>query len=186
MAHHIDIPEPPLYRLIFSHTGFAWFWVIIRVYVGWQWLVAGWVKMKNPLWIGPDAGGAIRGFVEGALQKTSGAHPDVSGWYASFLSNVVSPNSQAFSFIVAYGELLVGLGLILGAFVGIAAFFGIFMNTNYLFAGTVSVNPILLLLQIFLVLAWRVAGWYGLDRFLLRWLGTPWKPGEMFQKNKLG
>lgn len=57
MAHHIEISEPPLYRFIFSHTGFAWFWVIIRVYVGWQWLVAGWEKVTSPLWVGPDAGG---------------------------------------------------------------------------------------------------------------------------------
>jgi len=152
------------------------------VYVGWQWLFAGWAKVISPAWTGDSAGSVIRGFVSGALQETGGAHPDVSSWYASFLSNVVSPQSQIFSFVVAYGELLVGLGLILGAFVGVAAFFGIFMNANYLFAGTISMNPVLLLLQIFLVLAWRVAGWYGLDRFLLSWIGTPWKPGEMFKK----
>ncbi|MBI2645070.1 DoxX family membrane protein [Candidatus Uhrbacteria bacterium] len=185
MSHHSEISEPPISRFIFSHTGFAWFWLIIRVYVGWQWLVAGWGKVISPAWTGSGAGSVIRGFVSGALQKTGGAHPDVSGWYASFLSNVVSPQSQIFSFVVAYGELLVGLGLILGAFVGIAAFFGIFMNANYLFAGTISINPMLLLIQIFLVLAWRTAGWYGLDRFLLRWLGTPWKPGDVFRKKNI-
>jgi thiosulfate dehydrogenase (quinone) large subunit len=42
------------------------------------------------------------------------------------------------------------------------------------------VNPILFFLQLFLILAWRVAGWYGLDQYVLRALGTPWQKGEMF------
>jgi thiosulfate dehydrogenase [quinone] large subunit len=44
---------------------------------------------------------------------------------------------------VAYGELIVGIALLFGAFTGVAAFFGLFMNLNYLLAGTVSINPIL-------------------------------------------
>ncbi len=79
--------------------------------------------------------------------------------------------------MVAWGELLVGIALILGAFTGIAAFFGAFMNMNFLLAGAVSTNPILLLGQLFLILAWRVAGWLGLDRYLLPKLKTPWFRG---------
>lgn len=66
------------------------------------------------------------------------------------------------------------MGLILGALTGIAAFFGVLMNFNYLLAGTVSTNPILGFLGILLVLAWRIAGYWGLDRWLLPLLGTPW------------
>jgi thiosulfate dehydrogenase [quinone] large subunit len=80
-----------------------------------------------------------------------------------------------FSYLITFGELAVGVGLILGAFTGIAAFFGILMNFNYLFAGTVSINPLLLLIELFLVLAWRNAGWLGLDRWLLPYLGVPWQ-----------
>lgn len=92
------------------------------------------------------------------------------------------PNAALFSHLVAWGELLVGVGLILGAFTGVAAFFGAFMNMNYLFAGAVSTNPFMFLIQLLLILAWRVAGWYGLDRYLLPMLGTPWKPGKIFKK----
>src|SRR4030095_13361651 len=81
--------------------------------------------------------------------------------------------------LVTYGEVLVGLGLLLGALTGIAAFFGSLMNVNYLLAGTVSSNPILFVLATWLVLAWRVAGWWGLDRWLLPMLGTPWRPGSL-------
>jgi len=53
------------------------------------------------------------------------------------------------------------------------------MNVNYLMAGTVSTNPLLFVLATWLVLAWRVAGWWGLDRWLLPRLGTPWAPGDL-------
>jgi thiosulfate dehydrogenase [quinone] large subunit len=68
----------------------------------------------------------------------------------------------------------VGLGLIFGVLTGIAAFFGVFMNLNYILAGAVSTNPVLGFLGLFLILAWRVAGYYGADRYLLPLLGTPW------------
>jgi len=73
------------------------------------------------------------------------------------------------------GETLVGLGLIFGALTGIAAFFGATLNISFLLSGTVSSNPVMLMLAIFVVLAWRVAGFIGLDRWLLPALGTPWQ-----------
>ena len=182
-AHSVtQIPEPPLSRFLFSDTKLSFVWLLLRVYVGWDWAVAGWGKVTSPVWVGPKAGIAIEGFLNGALTKTGGQHPDVSGWYAGFISNVALPNTATFSYLVAYGELFVGIALILGLFTGIAAFFGAFMNMNYLFAGTVSVNPLLLLIQLFLILAWRVAGFLGLDRYILPLLGTPWSKGKLFQK----
>lgn len=178
----VKIPEPGLSKLLFSDTRTSWLWLLIRVYVGWEWIVAGWAKVNNPLWVGPSAGKPVYGFLMGALEKTTGAHPDVSPWYAEFIKNVALPNATLFSNAVAVGELLVGIGLILGVFTGISAFFGAFMNMNYLFAGTVSANPILFLSQLFLILAWRTAGWIGLDRFLLPYLGTPWEKGKLFRK----
>lgn len=154
-------------RFLFSNRKMAWFWLFVRVYVGYEWLTAGWGKLHNPAWVGSNAGGALTGFIQGALAKTVGAHPDVSGWYASFLQNIVLPNTQVWSHIIAVGEILVGLGLIVGLLTGLAAFFGMFMNLNYLFAGTISTNPALLILSIGIILAWRIAGYWGLDRFVL-------------------
>lgn len=177
------IPEPPLASYLFADTRIAWLWGLIRLYVGWEWLVAGWEKVTNPVWVGEKAGVAVNGFFQGALSKTGGPHPDVQGWYAAFLQNFAAPHAAAFSYVVSFGEVLVGVALILGIFTGIAAFFGTFMNLNFLLAGAVSTNPILLLLQLFLILAWRVAGWYGLDRWVLPWLGTPWQAGQVFKKS---
>jgi thiosulfate dehydrogenase [quinone] large subunit len=175
------IEEPPVSRALFGDVRWAWIWLILRVYVGWTWLQAGMGKLGNPVWTGDQAGVALTGFVNGALERTGGAHPDVQGWYAWFLQNLVLPNAAFWSYLVAWGELLVGAALIVGLFTGIAAFFGSLMNANYLLAGAVSTNPILLLIGILLILAWRTAGWWGLDRWILPALGTPWRPGYVFQ-----
>lgn len=175
------LTDPPVARWLFGDVRWAWLWLLLRLYVGYEWLASGLGKWGNPAWTGDNAGAAITGFVNGALTKTGGEHPDVQGWYATFLSNVVLPNARTWSFLITMGEILVGIALILGIFTGIAAFFGSFMNMNYLLAGTVSTNPILFLLALFLILAWKTAGWWGLDRWLLPALGTPWRPGLVFQ-----
>lgn len=176
-----QIPEPPIARFIFADTRLSILYLLFRIYIGWEWLVAGYDKIISPVWVGPKAGFAIQGFLLGALKKSSGTHPDVSGWYASFINGFVLHHIVLFSYMVSYGELFVGIGLILGLFTGIAAFFGAFMNMNYLFAGTVSVNPIMFLIELFIILAWRVAGWFGFDRFVLPLFGTPWHPGKLFK-----
>jgi thiosulfate dehydrogenase (quinone) large subunit len=104
----------------------------------------------------------------------------VTGWYAAFLREVVVPNASLFSYLVIFGETLVGIALILGAFTGIAAFFGVFMNASFLFAGTAGANPLMALAGVLLVLAWRVGGWWGLDRWLLSAVGVPGAPGKLF------
>jgi len=175
-----ELTDPPIARALFGEVRWAWIWLILRLYLGWEWLSAGWGKLNNPAWTGSKAGTAITGFVNGALQKTGGAHPDVQSWYAWFLNNLVLPYPVFWSYLVTAGEVLVGLALILGLFTAIAAFFGSFLNTSYLMAGAVSINPYLFIIALFLILAWKTAGWWGLDRWVLPALGTPWRPGLIF------
>jgi thiosulfate dehydrogenase (quinone) large subunit len=176
------LEDPPVVQALFGHVRWSWLWLILRLYAGWQWLNAGWGKIGADAWTGDNAGAAVSGFVRGALEQAGGARPNVQGWYAWFLENVVLPNAGVWGYIIAWGEFLVGLALILGALTGIAAFFGVFMNMNYLLSGTVSTNPILLVIGILLILAWKTAGWWGLDRWILPALGTPWRPGLMFRE----
>lgn len=177
-----QIPEPGLSKLLFSDTRFAIVWLFVRLYVGWQWLSAGLEKVSDPAWTGSQAGSAVQGFLTGALTKASGAHPSVQGWYAAFIKNFALHHTVGFSYTVAWGEFFVGVALLLGIFTGIAAFSGAFMNMNYLLAGTVSTNPILFFFELFLILGWRVAGWFGLDQYVLPKLGTPWYKGTLFKK----
>ena len=180
----VEIPEPRISKFLFADSRLGWLWFVARVYVGYEWLSAGWEKVTGGGWIGAQAGAPLKGFLAGSLAKVSGAHPDVSAWYGWFLAHVVVPHAVIFANMVAIGECAVGIALILGAFTGIAAFAGAFMNLNYLFAGTVSTNPLLFTIELFLILAWRSAGWLGLDRWLLPWLGVPWKPGHAFGSDR--
>jgi thiosulfate dehydrogenase [quinone] large subunit len=92
------------------------------------------------------------------------------------------PYVNVWSHLITYGEIFVGVALIIGVFTGIAAFFGLFMNLNYLLAGTVSINPILFTCSIGLILAWKVAGYLGVDGYLLPLLGTPWQARTVTSK----
>ncbi len=183
VPHCTQIPDAPITEFLFSDIRVAWLWTLVRLYVGYTWLTSGWGKITNPAWVGENAGSAVTGFATRALEKASGPRADVQGWYAWFLENVVIDHASVFSTLVSFGEVLVGVALILGAFVGVAAFFGIFMNANFLLAGTISVNPTLLFWQVLLVLAYRTAGWYGLDRYILKYLGMPWAPGHLFTED---
>jgi thiosulfate dehydrogenase [quinone] large subunit len=164
------IEKSPLSYFFTADTRSAPLWFLVRLYLGWQWLQAGWEKLQDPTWVGSGAGTALNGFIQGALAKTSGAHADVQGWYASFLQSAVLPHVVAWSYFITWGEILVGVALIIGFLVGISAFFGIFMNLNYLLAGTVSTNPIMFVIGLFLVLSWRVAGAWGADAYVLPFL----------------
>ena len=98
------------------------------------------------------------------------------GRCGDFLKLLLTTNSEVwFSKVVMAGELLVGLGLglVFGALTGIAAFGGSLMNWSFLMAGTVTTNPLMFGLLVLVVLAWKNAGYYGLDHYLLPKLGTP-------------
>ena len=152
----------------------AWLWFLARIYVGYQWFMAGWEKFQDPTWIGDQRGAALTGFINGAVHKTAAfctnaasCHPDVQDWYGAFLQNVVLPNAVTWSYFVTFGEMLVGIALVLGFLVGLSAFVGGFMNLNFMLAGSVSVNPIWFTISIGLVLAWRIAGRWGADYYVL-------------------
>ncbi len=149
-------------------------WLILRFWLGYTWLTAGWGKAfgdRAPAWVGDRAGTAVTGFLKGALAKSTGERPLVSAWYADFVREVALPNATAFSYLVAYGELLVGLGLLVGLLTRFAALMGVMMNLAYLFAGTIGPNPQMLVAETALVFAGTAAGYYGLDRYLLPAIG---------------
>ncbi len=176
------IPDPPIAEKLFQTTGFAWLWFGLRLYLGYSWLTSGWGKIANPAW---RAGGPLSGFWERAIAVPETGRPPIAfDWYRGFIQFMLDNQwYEWFADLVMYGEVLVGIALILGAFTGLAAFAGSFMNWNFIMAGAASTNGLMLTLSVFLILAWKVAGWYGLDRWLLPLLGTPWdrKPEAISQ-----
>jgi len=176
--------DPPFIQRLFSTTSWAWLWLIVRLYVGYTWLTSGLGKLSNPAWM--QTGAALKGFWEkAAAVPDAPARPlIVFDWYRSFIEFLLNGGHYTwFAKMVTAGEILIGIALILGLFTGIAAFFGGFMNWNFMMAGTASINPVLFPLAILLVLAWKVAGRWGLDRWVLPALGTPWRPGRIFTSN---
>lgn len=133
--------------------------LIFRLYLGYKWFTSGWGKVTGG---GFDASG----FLQGAVAKSTGEHPSVQGWWATFLEAVAIPNSGLFSFLVMWGEVLVGIALILGLFTTFASLMGAVMNFAFLFSGTISINPQMLLLTLFVLVAGRNAGRYGLDYYI--------------------
>ncbi len=177
--------DPRFARVLFSTARFAWLWAIARIWLGYQWIEASLHKIGAEAWTGN--GLALKGFWEKAVQiPQAPAKPAIAfDWYRSFLQYLLDVRAYTwFAKLVAYGEMLIGVALIIGAFVGIAAFLAGFMNWNFMMAGAASTNPVLFTLAILLILAWKVAGYYGVDRYLLPTLGTPWKPGRVFTPNR--
>jgi thiosulfate dehydrogenase (quinone) large subunit len=170
------IQAPPIARFLFQSTLASWLWLVVRVIAGVEFLSHGWQKVNTPAWV-DGSGKAILGFWNTALGTTPTGAPVVTyDWYRSFLQFLVSIHAESwFSYVIVGGELAVGLGLILGAFVGLAATGGLLMNMAFLLAGTTSTNPLLAGMGVLLILAWKNAGYIGLDRYLLPLLGTPWK-----------
>jgi thiosulfate dehydrogenase (quinone) large subunit len=174
----VIIPDPPLAHALFSTTRFAWLWAILRLYLGWQWLTSGWGKISGGTWA---SGESLKGFWTNAVKvPESGKPPIAFDWYRDFILFMLDRGWYTwFADVIMWGEFLIGIALILGAFVGIAAFFGAFLNWNFLMAGTASTNGLLFAIAIVLMLAWKVAGWYGLDRWLLSLIGTPWQRDQI-------
>lgn len=177
----VRISDPPIANALFGNPKWAWIWLIARVYVGYSWLDSGLGKVSNPAWV--QTGAALKGFWERAVVVPEApARPVIAfDWYRAFIQSLLDGGAYTwFAKLVVAGEILIGIALILGLFTGIAAFFGGFMNWNFMMAGTASINPVLFSISIFLILAWKTAGWWGLDRFVLPLLGTPWQPGKVF------
>jgi thiosulfate dehydrogenase [quinone] large subunit len=170
----VTVSDPPLARALLGSTRAGLLWLPVRVYLGYQWLSAGLGQLRDPAWMD---GSRVLAFWWDAVDGP-GSHDHMSAsfaWYRWFLGWLIDANaSDLVARLVVFGELAVGLGLVVGAFVGIAAFFGAVMNMNFMLAGDASSNPLLFLGAVGLMLAWRIAGHYGVDRWLLPSVGTPW------------
>lgn len=173
-AAEVQVEGPAFARFLFSNTQAGLFWLPIRLFLGFSWIEAGWHKITGPGWL--DGGGALAKYWTNAVQIPDQGRPPITfEWYRDFINVLLNGHHETwFAWVVSFGELAVGIGLVVGALVGVAAFFGATMNMSFLLAGSGSTNPVMFTMAIGLILAWKVAGYYGLDRYLLPLLGTPW------------
>lgn len=179
-VHNVD--EPQFVKTLFNDRRFSVFWIVVRVWLGWQWISSSLTKISNPAWV--ENGQALRGYWTNAVAIPESGRPPISfDWYRGFIQLLLDTESYTwFAKLVAYGEVMIGVALILGAFVGIAAFAGAFMNWNFMMAGSASSNPMLFVAALGLIFAWKIAGYIGADYYLLSWLGTPWNRARREQQ----
>lgn len=186
--------DPGWFKQLIGNPMFGFGWFFVRLYLGFQWLEAGWHKVYGASSVGwVDSGAAADGkavaagdallgyWTRAATIPTGGGRALISyGWYRDFLQYMIDHSwHEWFVYVIAYGELLIGVGLVVGAFTGIAAFFGAALNFNFMLAGTASTNPVLFGIAILMIVAWKNAGYVGVDRWLLPLFGTPWQPSKI-------
>ncbi|REE55343.1 thiosulfate dehydrogenase [quinone] large subunit [Paenibacillus taihuensis] len=152
---------------------------LLRIYVGWEWLTAGWHKIAGAKPF--NAAGFMKGAIAGPVADNA-THETLYPTFIAFLKHVALPNVKLLNVIVPWGELLVGAGLLLGALTTTAVLFGLLMNFMYMFAGTVSTNPWLILLGFFIVAAGANAGKFGVDHYILPYLHERFKKHDRAPK----
>jgi thiosulfate dehydrogenase (quinone) large subunit len=166
-------PELPWTRWLFRSRPASVLWLLVRLWLGWQWFSAGWDKLTGAgynNWFTHAAG--LQGFIAAANTSYDNrakayGHPEVNyAWYLHIL-NSIDGHAQVFSRVVTISELAVGTGLLLGCLTGLAALGGVALNIMYITGGSAGPNGLFILAGVLLVLAWRVAGYLGVDYFLL-------------------
>ena len=142
----------------------GWALVLLRVFVGAKFLQAGIGKLD---WIGTES------LARQLTQWTTGPNPAALSSYVSVLRQFVLPHAAVFTYLVVFGELLVGIFLILGLLTRAATLPALLMNMSYLLAtwnlgaATQGFNEAMLAMELALLLsgAGRLC---GLDMTLAR------------------
>ena len=140
-ADQVEIEGPAFARFLFGNRQAGLLWLPIRLFLGVSWLEAGWHKFTGEGWI--DGGAALKGYWTAAVAIPDQGRPAISfEWYRDFLNFLLSIDASPwFAWIITFGEMAVGLGLIVGLLTGVAAFFGVTMNMSFLLAGSASIEP---------------------------------------------
>lgn len=152
----------------------------IRLFLAYEWIDSARGKLGDPAWM--DTGGALQAYWTRAVQVPAQGRPPITyPAYRSFIQYMLDNDWYTwFAPLIAVGELLIGIGLLVGGLTAIAALFGLLMNFSFIYAGSASTNPTLIVLEAAIIYGWLVAGWWGVDRFLLPLLriGRPTRETE--------
>jgi thiosulfate dehydrogenase [quinone] large subunit len=176
----VPTPEWKVARFLRRAQDAAPLFLGFRLFLGYEWVEAGLHKLQDPKWF--QTGEALRSYWEraAAIPEPPARAAISYPLYRSLIQFMLDNGWDSwFNYAIIFGELLIGIGLLVGGLTAIAAFCGILMNFTFLYAGSVSSNPTFIVLGVLIIVGWRVAGWWGLDRILLPRLGTPWQPGRL-------
>ena len=152
------------------------FWLaVLRIVVGAWFLKAVWTKLTVEFAWGVVPYLAVSprfiGFQPKRVAEFANGNP--VEWYKQFLEGTVLPNARLFAHLQGYGEVVVGIGLVLGFCVGLTALLGLFLTLNYGLAtqwmtfGQQGFH-VLLITSMIIFLGARAGRVWGLDGRILR------------------
>jgi thiosulfate dehydrogenase [quinone] large subunit len=174
--------DPPFVRFLFSDARTAPLWLVIRLYAGFIWLQAGYGKLIGTEGDWMRHGTALERFwMVFPVLQSKGQHPNLAyrWWYDLLRFMLLHGWYTWFAKVIAIAETSIGIGLILGLLVGIAALCGATLNFSYLLTGSAGLNPVLLVFELAMVAGWKVAGYFGTDGVLLPRVRLPWQSRQV-------
>lgn len=142
--------------------------VVLRIIFGTAWLTQGLDKVVRSDWLNKPGMAQI---LNGAVQRPSADFLDVA--YKGFLKDAVIPNIMTFQALIVFGELAIGIGLIIGLLTRPAAIGAMFLTLNYmLMRGALTLSAPYVDRVFFaaavVFLVWPVGSVLGLDGWLAR------------------
>ena len=145
-----------------------------RLFVGWEFLYAGYEKATGG-WFTHAAGAAeVKGILQGAIAQSHATaqnpYPPVSHWFGWTADNVFLSHAHLISYLVVTAEMAVGIGLILGLFLRLSAFFGVTLNALFMSAGALGagLNPEMIIPGVLVMVGVSTAVYAAsADRYLL-------------------
>jgi thiosulfate dehydrogenase (quinone) large subunit len=154
----------------FKQPTYLGYLALVRILVGVLFLLVAWPKVSGR-------------FLTGEVlprQLLNGIQKDPLSWHRAFIEGVVVPHGHFFSYLSAFGEISIGISLVVGCLVRISSLFGAFYNFNILFSvayaaggGTVNYNRVLILLHLIFVSA-SAGRSLGIDGLLKRRFRRTW------------
>jgi thiosulfate dehydrogenase [quinone] large subunit len=153
-----------------TQTTYLGYLAVPRIVVGYYFFQFGWEKL-NPRFLSGEQ----------LARQLSRATADPLAWHRAFILHSIVPHSHFFGYLTAYGEIAIGLSLMVGLLVRLSSAFGILHNLNILFAvalptggAQVGLNRIFIVLQFMFLLAaaGRALGLDGIlkSRFPRSWI----------------
>jgi thiosulfate dehydrogenase [quinone] large subunit len=117
----------------------------LRIFMGITFLYAGIQHLTDPSYFDPSKPGYI-GHLISQYAVGSPIH--------DFLLGAVAPNAVTFGYVVAVGESLIGVAVLLGFLFRIAAFFGLILNFTFFLSATWNAFPYYFGSDIVFVFSW--------------------------------
>ena len=149
--------------------------VLLRIVVGAWFMKAVWTKLTVEFAWGVlpyvTVSSRFIGFQPKRVAEFATGNP--VGWYKDYLETTVLPNAELFAKLQTFGEVAVGIGLILGFCVGLSALAGLFLTVNYgLATQWMSFGQqgfhVMLITSMIILLGARAGRAWGVDALILR------------------